>query len=69
MKKKKKKTMSDVSKGYKKNTLFKENNNKISYVIEVKKKKNGFRKKIMICLNHHTMWNLAVIGNILAKTR
>jgi len=35
----KKKTMSDVSKGYKKNTLFKENNNKISYVIEVKKKK------------------------------
>ena len=41
---KKKKTMSDVSKGYKKNTLLKENNNKISYVIEVKKK-NAFRKK------------------------
>ena len=31
--------MSDVSKGYKKNTLLKENNNKISYGIEVKKKK------------------------------
>ena len=62
--------MSDVSKGYKKNTLLKENNNKISYVIEVKKK-NAFRKKknIMICLNHHIMWNLVVIGNILTKTR
>ena len=41
----KKKTMSDVSKGYKKNTLFKENNNKISYVIEVKKKKMVLGKK------------------------
>lgn len=42
----KKKTMSEVSKGNNKNTLLKENKNKISYVIEVKKKrKKGFRKK------------------------
>ena len=37
--------MSDVSKGYKKNTLLKENNNKISYVIEVKKKMLLGKKK------------------------
>ena len=43
--KKKKKPMSDVSKGYKKNTLLKENNNKISYVIEVKKKMLLGKKK------------------------
>lgn len=49
----KKKTMSEVSKGNNKNTLLKENKNKISYVIEVKKKRRRrvLGKNIMICLH------------------
>lgn len=46
----------------KKNTLLKENINKISYVSEAIKKKNDWEKKKMIHLhidwNHHTEWNL-----------
>ena len=55
----KKKNMSYVSKVNKKNTLFKENNNKIPYVSEVikfskkkkKKKKKGLGTYVVCCMH------------------